>query len=329
MLFVEIAMSNPDLIYGYNFSAFIGDEIDELTQEKALEVFRAAQERTRVTFPDGRAPFLVFMTTAQGYRGMYQIVNDLDEKGVEYWMVRGRTYDNKALSPRYFRRLESIYNETERLVFLEGMFANLTTGRVYYGYDEERNRLKTIPFAIEPNDLIRIGQDFNVGYSCGTAIVKRDGVLHVCKVWSFGEIGHAPKMIRTDFPPNVIEWYPDASGVEIVAGYSKEVRENGIQLRIGTINPSVVDRIFFVNKLFEMGKLVLWPNCGPLSMALKVRQYNDKGDPEKGKGPTAPDHRCDSLEYVVWRIVSRDPEFLDLWSAGRIGRKTITDRIVA
>src|SRR5208337_1858254 len=101
MLFVEIAMSNPDLIYGYNFSAFIGDEIDELTQEKALEVFRATQERTRVTFPDGRAPFLVFMTTAQGYRGMYQIVNDLDEKGVEYWMVRGRTYDNRALSPRY------------------------------------------------------------------------------------------------------------------------------------------------------------------------------------------------------------------------------------
>jgi hypothetical protein len=35
---------------------------------------------------------------------------------------------------------------------------------------------------------------------------------------------------------------------------------------------------------------------------------------------------CDSLEYVVWRIVSRDAEFLDLWTSSRSGRKTITDR---
>lgn len=206
---------------------------------------------------------------------------------------------------------------------------NLTTGRVYYGYNEDRSMLKKIPFPIEPNDLIRIGQDFNVGYSRGCAIAKRDGVLHVCKLFEFKEIGHAPKMIRGAFPPNVIEWYPDASGAEIVTGYSKEIRDQGIACRIGTINPSVVDRVFFVNKLFDMGKLVLWPGCSALSMALKVRQFNDKGDPEKGKGPAAPDHWADSLEYVIWRIVSRDQEFQELWESSRIGRRQITDRLIA
>ena len=56
---------------------------------------------------------------------------------------------------------------------------------------------------------------------------------------------------------------------------------------------------------------------------------DDKGDPEKGKGPTAPDHRCDSLEYDVWRIVSRDQEYIDLWTSSRVGRKNITDREIA
>ena len=200
---------------------------------------------------------------------------------------------------------------------------------MYYGYDESVNRLKEAPFAIEPNDLIRVGQDFNTGYSRGTATITRNGVIHVCQLWDFGEIGHAPKMIRSTFPSNVIEWYPDASSWEIVTGYASEVKANGIECRVGTINPSVIDRVFFVNKLFEMRRLVLWPNCGPLSMALKVRQYNDKGDPEKGKGPEAPDHWCDSLEYVVWRIVWRDPEFKDLWDASRAGRRIITDRVVA
>jgi len=73
----------------------------------------------------------------------------------------------------------------------------------------------------------------------------------------------------------------------------------------------------------------LFPNCGPLSMALKLRQFNDKGDPEKGKGPDAPDHRMDSCEYVAWRIVSREPEYQDLWDATRSGRRMITDRVVA
>ena len=329
--FVILATEQPQLIYSYNFSIFLCDELDELPQEKAAATFIAIQERTRVPLPEGknvpaRGSFSCFLTTAQGYRGTYQIIEEIKERGEPYWIIHAKSAANKTTDPAWIARMRRIYNKIEQEVFLEGQFRNITTGRVYYGYDESKSRLETIPFPIEPNDLIRIGQDFNAGYSRGAAIVKRDGVLHVCKTWSFAEIGHAPKMIRTDFPANEIEWYPDASGAEIVAGYTREVREANIGIRIGVINPSIVDRIFFVNKLFELGKLVLWPNCGALSMALKVRQYNDKGDPEKGKGPDAPDHYCDSLEYVVWRIVSRDREFLDLWTATRLGRRTITDR---
>lgn len=331
MQFMCIGTENPQDIYGYNYHAFIDDEIDELPHEKAIEAKKAISERTRKVFPDGRQPFEVYSSTAQGYKGLYQIVEDLKQSGEPYVLIRGETVAAvKAgiLSKKKYHSWVRMYNENERMAYLEGRFVNLTTGRVYYGYDDTRNMLKAPAFAIEPNDLVRVGQDFNVGYSRGCAVVVRGGVVHVCKLFEFKEIGHAPKMIRTAFPPNVIEWYPDASGAEIVAGYATEIREQNIECRIGTINPSIVDRIFFVNKLFETGRLVLWPGCERLAMAMKVRQYNDKGDPEKGKGPTAPDHWADSLEYVIWRIVGRDPEFRDLWTASRIGRREITDRVV-
>jgi hypothetical protein len=326
-----LSTDQPQLIYGYNFSIFLGDELDELTQEKASAAFVAIQERTRTPLPatktlPARGAFSAFLTTAQGYRGTYQIIEEIKERGEPYWIIHAQSADNKTTDAQWLARMKRIYTKVEQEVFLEGQFRNLTTGRVYYGYDEDKHRLKSIPFTIEPNDLIRVGQDFNFGYSDGTAIVKREGKLYVCKLWEFHEIGHAAKMIRTDFPNNEIEWYPDATAPEIVAGIAKEFRNYDIQIRMGTVNPSVVDRIFFVNHLFEAMLLYLFPNCGPLSMALKLRQFDDKGNPEKGKGPTAPDHRCDSLEYDVWRIVSRDQEFIDLWTSSRIGRKTINER---
>ena len=58
------------------------------------------------------------------------------------------------------------------------------------------------------------------------------------------------------------------------------------------------------------------PETQPLSMALKVRQYDDHGMPAKGKGPEAVDHDCDGLEYVIWRIVASDPDFKDIWRTG-------------
>jgi hypothetical protein len=324
--FVMLGLDNPGTIYAHNFNAFLCDELDEMEQTKCMDAFTAIQERTRVPFPDGHRAFSKFYTTAQGYKGTYQIVEQIKERGDAYYLIHSRSRDNRFIDKNWLRKMESIYTEMERRVYLDGEFANLTTGRVYYSYDEEKHRLKAVPFAIQPNDLIRVGQDFNFGYSCGTATVKRDGKIYVCKLWSFKEIGHAAKMIRTDFPSNEIEWYPDASSPDIVTGIAKEFRNYDIKINVGTINPSVVDRIFFVNHLFEAGLLYLFPNCGPLSMALKLRQFNDKGDPEKGKGPDAPDHRCDSLEYVIWRIVSRDPEYIQLWQGTRTGRRTITDR---
>jgi hypothetical protein len=140
------------------------------------------------------------------------------------------------------------------------------------------------------------------------------------KTWSFGQIGHGPKLMRNDFPASEIEWYPDATGNEILAGYKQEIAEARIQLRTSKVNPHVVDRIFVINKLFEMGLLHLFPELSELAMALKVRQYNEAGEPVKRQGENDPSHYCDGLEYVIWKIVAWDPDFADIYQTTLMGR---------
>lgn len=351
--FVIIATNEPDQIYAHNFSIFLGDELDELPQVKAIETFKAVQERTRTRLPptsyvskntgktvtvEGRSAYSMFLTTAQGLKGTYQIIEEMKMRGDGYWLIHARSEDNLSVDKEWLESMRSIYNEVERQVFLEGRFANLLTGRVYYGYDEEKHRLKAVPFDVRPEDVIRIGQDLNAGYSRGVAVVKRmwpgpDGrprpTLFAVENWSFGQIGHAPKIIRNAYPANDLHWYPDQSGKEVLEGYRAEIGAEGIVNHMGGANPSVVDRILVENKLFEAGRLYLFPHLHPLSMALKTRQYDEKGDPVKRQGENDPSHYCDGFEYVLWQIVAWDPDFRDFYRITRSGRAEMHESIPA
>ena len=314
--FFLIATEQPGDIYAYNLHIFLCDEIDELPQAKVLDAATAIRERTRLTLPDGRIPYMMFFTTVQGYRGLYQLVQNLKEAGEKYVMVRGLTRNNTSLSASYVKSLYAIYDDNERLAYLEGRFVNLRAGRVCPDFDEATCVVDD--FDSEPGDYINIGQDLNAGFSKGVAEIKRDGVLYVHRCWSFQEIGAAPQVMRQTYPPNEIYWFPDASGKEIIKGYRSEVAAAGINLRIGVSNPSIVDRIFYVNKLFKTGRLKICRKGGAaLIEALKTRQFNDLGVPEKGAGENAPDHICDALEYVTYRLVMADSSFRDLRQLSR------------
>ena len=315
MILVLIGTEQPNAIYSHNVCASICDELDELTQLKALDAFKAIGERTRITFPDGRSPFQSYFTTAQGYRGTYQIIEGLRERRTNYMHVRGLTIENTHNDPSYYTNLYDIYNENEREAFLNGRFVNLQSGRVYPDYDESLNMVDDFP--IEPTETIMIGQDLNSGYSKALAVVQRGERLYAVKEFNFKVIGHAPKILRQAFPTNRIQWFPDASAKMIIEGYRAELQQYGIELNQSNFNPNVLDRIFMENKLFSMNRLSLFRSLKDLPMALKTRQYNDAGDPEKGAGERAPDHICDATEYVVSWAVAWLPEFRDLYTATR------------
>ena len=298
--FIYINCSDPNNIFAYNFSAFIFDELDELPQQVAVDAFKAVQERNRVVWPDGRKPVFVGLTTTQGLRGCYQILNMLKEAGQHFIRVRGLTKNNLSLDPDYVSRLYALYNEDERAAYLEGKFVNLTTGRVYKDFDERTCTYEPKEITVGNFDNVIIGQDLNSGFSKGSALFVRDGIFYICKNFSFDIVGDAPYKLRETFPTQKLDWYPDASSKEIMAGYKAEIYQYNIQMHLMKVNPSVNDRILIVNKMLKTGKLKVSKECKELILALKTRQFDMNGNPEKGKGPTAPDHICDATEYAVW-----------------------------
>ena len=322
--FLLIATGQPTDIYGPNVNITLCDEVDELPEQKAIEAHKALSERTRLTLPDGRKPFIVYFSTVHGYRGLYKVVQDLRSNNLPNVLIRGLTKNNTSLDPQYVKNLYAIYDENERLAYLEGRFVNLQSGRVYSDYDEATCRCA--PFEITADMPVLIGQDLNSGFSKAAAVVKKDKCLYIVRGWSFKAVGGAPATMRNTYPQNEILWFPDCSGKEIIRGYKDEILANGIKCRIGASNPRIIDRVFYVNKLFKMGllKVVDYGKEHParketeaLAESLKVRAYNDLGQPEKGKGEEAPDHFCDAVEYVIYRIVRSDPDFMHLKELSR------------
>lgn len=317
VLFYFIAIEQPGDIYAYNLNIFLCDEIDELSQSKVLEANKAIRERTRLMLPDGRIPYIMYFTTVQGYRGLYQVVQTLKQAKQRYLLIRGETRANTSLAKSYVDSLYAIYDENERMAYLEGRFVNLRAGRVYPEFDD--STCMCDPFDIGADYTILVGQDLNSGFSKAAAIVKKDKRLYVVRGWSFQDIGTAPATMRSTYAENEILWYPDCSGKEVLKGYRQEIIDQGISCRIGTANPRIIDRVFYVNKLFRMGLLKVFncPETRIVSEALKTRQYNETGQPEKGKGEESPDHICDALEYVIYRIVRSDPDFMNLKELSR------------
>jgi hypothetical protein len=311
--FQMVATGYPSDIYGYTFNAFLCDEIDELPQHYGQDCFTAIDERCSQAFPDGRPPFCCFFTTAQGFKTAYVITRDLKSKNIPYALVRGKTIDNIHNDPSYYENRYKLYNENERLCYLEGYFVNLTTGKCYPDFDEEKATVE--PFEILTNDTILVGQDKNIGYNKATAWVKRNKILYLVKSFSFKSISDAPRILRATFPENDIYWYPDATAAELLAGYANEIKSYNIQLRVGSINPSRLARLFMMNKLFKTDRARVFKGNDEFCIALKTRCFDNNGMPEKGKGENAPDHWTDCADYIIFRIVMQDQDFADIRDA--------------
>lgn len=307
-------------IAGYNFSVVLLDELDELEQSKALGAYKACRERCRVTLPDGREPFMVTTTTAQGKRGIYKIVQDLkrevgiDGKSTKTCVIHGRTIDNTNNDPSYYADLYKAYDEQERKAYLDGEFVSLESGRVYPKYSMDRNEIDS--FEVDSLEEVYIGQDLNLGYSSAVACIVRGNAIYVVKAFSFDDIWTAPSMFRHEFPTNPLYWFPDSSSKDIFSlqGFKQLISQMDIRTKISTVNPSIIARTTMVNILFYQERLFVFrqKDTAHLREGLDMRGYDKNGNPEKGVGKDAYDHMTDALEYVTFRIVQDREEFADI-----------------
>lgn len=320
--FVYLAMQYPDDIYAFNFSCCLVDEIDELPPEKVKAVLKAVQERNRVKLPESkympsRSPFVFFSTTAQGMGGTYNLVKDFDKTGVPYAIIRGRTKDNTSIDPMQLELLRKLYTEDEARAYLDGEFVNLTLGRVYYAFN--RKTCMCMRFPVKKGETVYVGQDFNSNWSCSSECIVREGVVYMVDSHHWDDMGQGLRRLRELYTDNDIVMIPDASGRQIMSGWTEEAERYGVRLHWNNKNSSIMERVLAMNKALQTGVFKVFEPASSSSgltdvdmrnslmdkaiLGFETRDYDDSGKPRKGKGPEAVDHSCDSTEYCLWHIL--------------------------
>jgi hypothetical protein len=174
--FIIVNLELPEDIFGLNAQISLMDELDTLPTDKALAAFTKVQERTRKMLPDGREPYIVISSTANGLKGVYTLYNKFKKEGVPFVWARGSTSENPYFAKSALRMLENLYNEKEKRALIHGEFVNLNVGRVYPEFDPKVNVY--MDFKIKQSDVVYIGADFNcVGE--GTGILTKRGEIPI------------------------------------------------------------------------------------------------------------------------------------------------------
>jgi hypothetical protein len=308
-----VPMKNPENIFGTDVHSVYGEEIDELTENKAVEAVRALSERCRQQIPGERSPFVCLASTSQGQKGLYRIYNHFKKSGVGFVLMRGRTEDNLFLPASMIRDMKKMYGPEERRVFMGGEFLAIAKGRVFPDFDWERNYLNyDLDTELQPGETVYIGMDINTGYSRASAYISRSGVIYCIKYYDFPNAQDAPVVFRHDFPEQRILWIPDVTIKDSFPQYARELRKYGILIIYRKKNPLVEDTVFLVNKLFYTGRLLVCKIARDAAEACSLFMRDKDNRIPKGIGPSSAAHACDGIRYACAFICMRDRAFRDI-----------------
>lgn len=233
-------------------------------------------------------------TTPNGFNWLYDrfVANPPKSTRVVY----SRTMDNiDNLAESYVDELTAQYDTKLAEQELDGRFVNLTSGKVYYGFDRLKNTTDFDQF----NSHIFVGLDFNVDPLCGIfANIIGD------KIYVFDELYlkdsntiQAAKEIRNRQPGRFVQVVADSTGDRRKTSATNTdheiLRRHGLEV-LKFRNPYVKDRVNNLNRLMEQGKIIIHPNCKKLILDLEQLVYDNKDENLS--------HISDALGYLAWHV---------------------------
>jgi hypothetical protein len=155
--------------------------------------------------------------------------------------------------------------------------------------------------------MLDIGIDFNVDPGCAVFAFRHPGGIHVfdeLEIWGTNTHEMVAEINRR-YPHLRKVGYPDAAGAQrrtSANGVTDHIilQNGGLELRVGSINPAVEDRISSVNSALRSAdgtvKLTISPKCVKLIQCLQKQTYKP--------GTRIPlkaglDHFPDALGYLI------------------------------
>jgi hypothetical protein len=243
-----------------------GANIDEpFIQDK--EVFN--QMLARVRDPKAKRREITMTGTPEDLNWGYDICEGEDRDRYDLGFIQASSRDNLALPPEYLETLTNAYDDRMVDAYVDGKFVNMSTGRIYYGFERGRN-VQTIP--MPQGAEVGLGQDFNVNPMAGALFWTKGRHMHFFKEIelpnsdteqaigvSLEEARKARGVLTTA--------YPDPSGkarkTSASAGQTDFtiIKSAGVQVKARFKAPPIRDRRNAVNKKLQMAEITIDPSC--------------------------------------------------------------------
>ena len=292
------SLENYERLIGINAAWVICDEFDTSKVDIALKGYQKLLGRLRT----GNVRQFIITTTPEGFKAAYQIFVKENTDGKKK-LIKAKTTDNKYLPEDFIETLKEQYPPNLLKAYLEGEFVNLTSGNVYCYFDRYKHHTD---LELTENDILYIGQDFNIGGCFGVVVIVKDGIPYAVDEYSVYDTQAIIEYLKKTYPNNKIVIIPDASAKAEKTNSSKSdltlLREAGFKVDAPSKNPRIIDRVNSVNNLFYKDKLFINTNkCPQLTEALEQQAWTEKGEPEKFDGANTIDDRNDALGYVIYR----------------------------
>lgn len=294
-------MEKPARVIGFEVLDAYLDELDILSTEKGLEIWRKAKARCRQKMKKVNQTCIT--TTPEGYKATYELFKKSPIANSQ--LIQMTTYSNKENLPEGYIE-ELLANYTPELVkaYIDGEFTNLTFGSVYPFYNRIKNRSILTPKQFSE---LHIGVDFNIGQM--SAIVHgifNDKPHTVAELSGILDTPAMIRAIRDKFPKKSIVVYPDSAGNSrntTGAGVTdiKLLKAAGFRVVVDKTNPMIRDRVNSVNAMFlnANGVRRYFVNdtlCPEYASDLEQQAYDKNGLPDKSAGR---DHKPDAGGYFI------------------------------
>ena len=235
-----------------------------------------------------------------------------------YEAIIAKPFENKYLLdkvPDFYERLKSSYDKRFFQQEVMGEYLSLSSGRVYFSFERERNVRE---HSVDTSRPLLWALDFNVNPMCSVIAQVIGGIVVVLDeiVLSRASTMDACQEFQRRFGYHAagIEVYGDASGKHMQTAGSTDyeiitefLRREGYQysLRVPRSNPPVRDRLTLMNSMLaaEGGSTRLFVNkrCKELIKDFEQVAYQpDTTMIDKTKDPRRT-HLSDAVGYLVWQ----------------------------
>jgi PBSX family phage terminase large subunit len=288
-------------IRGQNLAFALIDEIDTSPADTAQKASEMVLARLR----GGTNPQLAVASTPEGFRWMHKTFVEAGDQPDRH-LVRARTSDNPHLPPGFIDSLYANFPPQLLAAYLEGQFTNLNNTQVY-GYFERD--VHWTDEAIQPEDRIYVGIDFNVGCCFMEICVRRGDEFHFVAEYHPKDTPAVVRKIRDLYPDHIargdVVVIPDAASRQRSTTNASEsdlslLKKGGFVVKAQLSNPQIEDRINAMNVLMIHNRFRVSPKCKYLIRALETQAFDDRGKPEKtGRGLEDKSGPADACGYVI------------------------------